>query len=581
MPKMTTRYTNQQIAEKLRLIANLLEIKGEVIYKLLAYRKAADSFTSLGRDVADVWKEGALTSIPGVGKAIAEKIDELLSTGDLAFIDKLSAEVPVTLADLLEVPGLGAKKVSLFWRELGITNLEELQSAASAGQLRTLPGMGAKSEAKIIAGIEALARRSGRTPLGAAWPFAQDLLAELRAIPGVTAAEAGGSLRRMRDTIGDLDILAAASDSAPTMAAFVGRPDVVEVLGQGSTKSSVEFANGLRAQLWVHPPERFGTALQYASGSKDHNVRLRELALDQGYSLSEHALTHVDTGEELLCATEAQVYIALGLPWIPPELREDRGEIQAARSGELPELIETSDLVAELHTHSTWSDGKVSILEMAQAARSRGMKVLAISDHSSSLGIANGLSIEELMEQREEIEATREELGDSIRLLHGSEIEIKADGSLDYPDEILAELDIVIASLHTSLRQPREQVTQRLLNAINNPHVDVIGHPTGRLLPDREGADLDMDAVFAAAAEMGTALEINAHPSRLDLDDVYSRRAIEVGIPLSINTDAHAPDQLDLVHFGVATARRGWVTPGNVINTWETERLLAWLESRG
>ncbi len=581
MPKQSTQPTNRSLAETFRLIADLLEIKGEVIYKILAYRKAADSLTDLGRDVREVWREGKLTEIPGVGKAIAEKIDELLTTGELGFLNRLTEEVPLSLAELLKIPGLGPKKVGLFWRQLGITTLDELRAAAEAGRLRTLPGMGAKSEEKILRGIEALARRSGRTPLGAAWPFAQELLAFLRDLPGVQRAEPAGSLRRMRATVGDLDLLVAARQSAPVMDAFVTRPDVVEVLGHGATKSSVEFANGLRAQLWVHPPERFGTALQYATGSKDHNVRLRELALDCGYSLSEHALKRVDDGSEVLCATEEAVYTALGLPWIPPELREDRGEIQAALRGELPPRLERAHLQAELHCHSTWSDGRASIRAMAEAAIARGLKVLAITDHSQSLGIANGLTPERLRQQREEIRAVQAELGDAIILLQGAEVEIKADGGLDYQDEVLAELDVVIASLHTSLGQPREKITRRLLNAVRNLHVDIIGHPSGRLLPDREGADLDMDAVLAAAQETQTALEINAHPSRLDLEDIYARRAVEMGIPLSINTDAHAPENFDLVHFGVAVARRAWVGPEQVINCWERERLLNWLRSRG
>jgi DNA polymerase (family 10) len=348
------------------------------------------------------------------------------------------------------------------------------------------------------------------------------------------------------------------------------------VQGKGETKSSVEYHNGMRAQLWVHPPERFGTALQYATGSKDHNVRLRELALKQGFSLSEHALTRQD-GSEILCATEAEVYAALGLPFIPPELREDRGEVQAAKAGALPKLIMLEDVRADLHVHSTWSDGKLSIEDVAKEARQRGMRVLAICDHSVSLGVANGLSVDEIRQQRKEINEVQRRLGDSIRVLQGAEVEIRADGTLDYPDETLAELDIVLASLHVGLRQPRQQVTERTLNAIRNPHVDVIGHPTGRMIPDREPADLDMDAVFAAAAENRVALEINAHPSRLDLDDVYSRRAIEMGIPLSLNTDAHVASEMDLLHFGVATARRGWVEPQHVINCWETERLLDWL----
>jgi DNA polymerase (family 10) len=572
-------YTNTQLADIFKKIADLLEIKGEIIYKILAYRKAADSLSSLAREASEYWQEGKLTEIPGVGKAIAEKIDELLSTGKLGFLEKLEAEVPPGLVKLLQVPDLGPKKVALFWKQLGITTLEELEAAAREGKLRGLPGMGEKSEAKVLAGIEALSRRSTRIPLWHAWPLAQKLLAFLREVPGVEAVEMGGSLRRMRATVGDLDILAASKDSQQVMEAFTHRPNVVRVLGSGETKSSVEFEHGLRAQLWVHPPERFGTALQYATGSKDHNVRLRELALKKGLSLSEHALTRED-GTEILCATEEEVYRTLGLPWIPPELREDRGEVQAALKGTLPDFIELGDVKAELHTHTTWSDGKLSIQEMAEAAIARGLKVLAITDHSASLGVAGGLNAEDLVTQRQEIDAVQVELGSRLRLLQGTEMEIRADGTLDYPDQVLEKLDIVIASLHSSLRQPREKITGRLLTAIRNPHVDIIGHPTGRLFPDREGADLDMEAVFAAAAEHKVALEINAHPARLDLDDVNARRAQELGIKLCINTDAHSQADLEMLQFGVSTARRGWVEASSVLNTWKTAELEKWLKKR-
>nr|NIW42362.1 PHP domain-containing protein [candidate division Zixibacteria bacterium]NIX54518.1 PHP domain-containing protein [candidate division Zixibacteria bacterium] len=344
--------------------------------------------------------------------------------------------------------------------------------------------------------------------------------------------------------------------------------------------TSVEFSNGFRAQVWVHPPARFGTALQYATGSKDHNVKIREIALDHGYSLSEHALTKED-GTEILCETEDQVYQTLGLPLIPPEMREERGEVQAAKVGELPDLIQKNDIISELHCHTNWSDGRGTISDMVQAAIDRGLKVITISDHSVSLGIANGLSIERLMEQKEEVSKAREEYSEKITILHGIELEIKADGSLDFPDEVLAELDVVVASLHVSMRQPRAQITKRMLNAIQNPHVDIIGHPTNRLLPDREGSDLDMEAIFQAAADHGVALEINANPQRLDLNDIHARRAVELGIPLAINTDAHAPQHLELIHFGVSTARRAWAQKDDVINSWPVEKLTSWLKERG
>jgi DNA polymerase (family 10) len=572
---------NRELADTFSLIGDLLEIKGEIIYKTLAYRKAAENLTGLGREASEYWKEGKLEDIPGVGKAIAEKIDELLRTGQLHFLEKLRAEVPEGLAGWLKVPGLGPKKVALIWKELGITTLPELELAAKEGKLRGLPGMGEKSEAQILEGLASLGRRSGRIPLGRAYPLAQEIVAALKKIEGVVRAEPAGSLRRMRSTVGDLDILVAANESAPVMDAFTKLPGVNRVLGKGETKSSIEFHDGVRAQVWVHPPERFGTALQYATGSKEHSVRLREMALAKGLSLSEHALTRTNGGEEILCATEEEVYKALGLPWIPPELREDRGEIQAAKAHKLPELIEVEDIHADLQTHSTWSDGKLSMLEMARAAAERGMKVIAFTDHSVSLGVTGGLSMERHAEQQKEIEQAQKEVGDSIRILHASEVEIRADGALDYPDEFLATLDLVLASLHTSLRQPREKVTQRVVNAIRNPHVDIIGHPTGRLIPDREGADLDMDAVFAAAKESGVALEINASPFRLDLDDAHARRAKEMGIPLSINTDSHSEADFDMLPYGVAIARRAWVEAEDVINTWPAEKLLAWLKKRG
>jgi DNA polymerase (family X) len=572
---------NRQLADTFTLIANLLEIKGEIIYKTLAYRKASESLMSLGREASEYWKEGKLEEIPGVGKAIAEKIDELLSAGKLGFLEKLKKEVPEELAGWLQVPGLGPKKIALIWKTLNITALSELETAAKNGQLRDIPGMGSKSENAILEGIASLARRSGRIPLGRAYPLAQEIIAVLKGVKGVVAAEPAGSLRRMRSTVGDLDILVAAKDSSAVMEAFINLKGVSRVLGKGETKASIEFTDGVRAQVWVHPPERFGTALQYATGSKDHNVKLRQIALDKGLSLSEHALTKVKGKGEILCATEEEVYKTLSLPWIPPELREDRGEVEAAKADKLPKLIQVKDIKSNLQTHSTWSDGKLTMLEMARAAAKRGIQVIAFTDHSVGLGVAGGMKMEDHKKQAAEIKKIQKQLGDEILVLHSTEVEIKADGTLDYPDEFLATLDIVVASLHTSLRQPREKITQRLMNAVRNPHVDIIGHPTGReIMPEREGADLDMEAILKAAAESGVAMEINAHPSRLDLDDAFARRAKELGVLLSINTDAHSEGDLDMLHYGVAIARRAWLTKNDVINCWSTENLLKWLKKR-
>src|SRR5215211_2475927 len=572
---------NRQLADTFTLIANLLEIKGEIVYKTLAYRKASESLMGLGREASEYWKEGKLEDIPGVGKAIAEKIDELLKTGKLGFLEKLKKEIPPTLADWLPIPGLGPKRAKMIWQTLGITTFAELEAAAKEGKLRGLEGMGEKSESAILEGIASLGSRSQRLPLGRAYPLALEIIEQLMSVKGVVAAEPAGSLRRMRSTVGDLDILVAAKDSSAVMNAFINLPRVNRVLGKGPTKSSIEFNDGVRAQVWVHPPEKFGTALVYATGSKDHNVRLREIALAKGLSLSEHSFLKMKTEGEIFCATEEEVYETLGLPWIPPEMREDRGEVQAAKTKKLPKLIEIKNIKADLQTHSNYSDGKLTMLEMAQAAAKRGMKVIAFTDHSASLGVTGGLTIERHKQQAAEIKKIQKQLGDKILILHASEVENKADGTLDYPDEFLATLDLVLASLHTSLRQPREKVTQRLINAIRNPYVDIIGHPTGRLIPDREGADLDMDAVFQAAAETGVALEINAHPARLDLDDVHARRAKELGIPISINTDSHSEADFDMLPYGVATARRAWLEAKDVINCWPKDKLLKWLKKRG
>ncbi|MGQ0604449.1 MAG: DNA polymerase/3'-5' exonuclease PolX [Anaerolineales bacterium] len=572
--------TNKELAEIFATIANLLEIKGEVIYKILAYRRASETFREHPRAIRDVWREGKLREVPNVGPAIAEKVEELLTTSQLGFFEKLKSEVPLSLAEMLAVPDLGPKRVAIIWKKLNLTTLTELETAARTGKLRNLAGFGEKTEAIILIGIEARKLATGRMPLGQAWPVAQDILKYLRVLPGVRAAEVAGSLRRMRPTIGDLDFLVAADEARSVMAAFVTHPQVARVLGQGPTKTSVELDLGLQADLRVLSPERFGTLLQYFTGSKDHNVKIRELALQQGLSLNEHAFTQKN-GEEILCATEADVYKTLGLAYIPPEMREDRGEIQAARENKLPRLLETRELQSDLHSHTVWSDGQLAIREMAYAARSRGLRCLAITDHSQSLGVANGLSVERVRQQRKEIDGVQAELGTGFSLLHGSEVEIRADGALDYGDDVLEDLDIVVASLHTSLRQEREKITARLIHAIQNRHVDIIGHPTGRMLPDRDGADLDMEAVLRAAAENGVALEVNANPQRLDLDGVYVKRALELGCVLAIDTDAHHPDHFNFAHFGVGTARRGWATTEDVINCWPVERLLQWLDDRG
>lgn len=571
---------NQEVARVFQNIADLLAIKGESRYRIVAYERAAETLSGLGRDINDLWQQGELKELPGVGDAIASKIDELLRTERLGYYQELTSEVPESLVEVLHVSHVGPKKAALFWHELGITTVEELEQAAAAGELAELSGMGSRSQQKILDAIGAYKRhQTGRVLLGQALPTAEEFLDRLRELPETAAAEGAGSLRRRRETVGDLDLLAASSEPAALMEAFLKFPEIKQVVGRGETKSSVVMRDGLRIQLWVHPPERFGSALQYATGSKEHNVRLRELAQREGLSLSEHGFKR-ESPEEILCSQEEQVYETLGLPWIPPELREDRGEIEAARENRLPELIEMDDISGDLHSHTDWSDGRGTLEEMVRGAIEFGHRYLVVTDHSRSLGVANGLSIERLQEQRSVIAEMQEKIGDDLLILQGAEVEILADGSLDYPDDVLAGLDLVVASLHTSLDQPRPKVTQRLLNAVENPHVDVIGHPTGRLLGRRDPADLDMEAVFEAAARSGVALEINASPERLDLMDAHARRAVELGCLLSIDTDAHHPEHFGLLRYGIATARRGWVGPDMVINTWSADRLRTWLQGR-
>jgi DNA polymerase (family 10) len=572
---------NKDLARVFENIADLLAIQGADARRVLAYRRAAENLETFGQEASELWVDGRLKEIPGVGAAIAAKIDELLSSGELAFYQELTAEVPETLLDVLRVSDIGPKRAALFWRGLGIHDVEQLTEAAQSGRLQTLPGIAARTEDRILKNIEAMKRRqSDRISIGLAWPLARELLQRLRQIAGVVAAEAGGSLRRWRETVGDLDIVVASKDRAGLMAAFLSFPEIERVLGQGDTKVSVVLDGGIRLQLWVHPPEHFGTALQYATGSQAHNVRLRELARTLDLSLSEHAFSRAD-GSQIHCAEEELVYKTLNLPWIPPELREDRGEVQAAIDGTLPDLITVDQLIGDLQSHSTWSDGKASILEMAEAAHARGCEYLAITDHSRSLGVAGGLTIERLEQQRQEITEAQRFLGDEIQLLHGTEVEVLADGSLDFPDEVLAGLDVVVASVHSSLRQPRERITERMLAAIHNPHVDIIGHPSGRMIGRRDAADLDMEQILQASADTGVALEINAHPDRLDLNEVHARRAAELGCLLSINTDAHQPDGFALRDYGVAIARRAWIQPEMVINTWPLKRLKKWLRARG
>jgi DNA polymerase (family 10) len=574
---MLMNLTNQQLADVFTDIADRLEIQGEVVFKTRAYRTIAETLSSYPRPIHDVWQAGELDGVPGVGKAIRDKLDELLRTGRLAFHERLRQEVPDGVAAMLRVPNMGPQRVRLVWQSLGVDGIDALETAARAGRLRELPKMGEKTEQKILAGIASLRRTAtGRVRRGDALTLAQSIVERLSAVPGARRVAFAGSLRRGRDTIGDLDILAAARDAAPLMAAFRAVDEVAEVLGSGDTKTSVRLATGLQADLRVVAPEHWGAALQYFTGSQAHNIRLRELAQKRGLSLNEYALTRASDGQAFACAEEAEVYERLGLPLIPPELREDRGEIEAALAGALPRLIEAADLRGDLQMHTTWSDGATDVMGMARAAMALGYQYILITDHTQSLAVANGLTPERVVEQGREIARVNAELKGRFRVLHGVEVEVKSDGSLDLPDEVLAPLDVVQASVHTGLSQPRDKVTARALAALRHPHVDILGHPSGRLINEREGADYDWEAVFHAAAESGAALEINANPARLDLSEAHARRAVELGCRLTISTDAHAPGEFANMQHGLSVARRAWVAPEPVVNTWPVERVLAW-----
>lgn len=567
----TPQLTNRQLAAIMRSIAVRLEIKGESPFKTRAYRKAAEAIEGLGYDIRRDWEAGTLRQIPGIGQAIASKLDELLRTGRLAFYERLRAEVPDALVTLTEVPEVGPKTARAIYDELGISTLDALEEAARDGLLRRVSGVGPTTEKRILAGIEALRRRGAAPPrglLGHILPRAQALLDQLcaEAGPAIVKASIAGSLRRRRATIGNVDLVVAGENPATILATFRSLDAVAEVLRSDETKMSVRLHSGEQADLRVVPPARWGTALQYFTGSQLHNIQLRQLANRQGLGLSEYGLKRGENGEELLIDTEEQVYEMLGLDWIPPEMREGVGEIEAAREHALPMLVTRADLRGDLHMHSTWSDGKATIAEMAAAARSLGYEYIVIADHSQSLGVAGGLDPDRLAQQRIEILNVNSKYSD-FRVLQGAEVEIKNDGTLDYPDEVLEFLDVVVASLHTGLRQDKDQVTRRVLAALANPHVDILGHPTGRLLGRREGAALDMDAVLRVAAETGTILEVNSQIDRLDLDPTHVRAALELGCLISIDSDAHSPGDLDLIEYGIGQARRGWATADDVINT--------------
>jgi DNA polymerase (family 10) len=596
--------TNGDLARVFHEIGDILEVQGEIAFKTIAYHRAADAVGRSPVDLVSAYRSGTEPKVAGVGQAISDKIRELVTTGRMAFLERLRAEVPASLVELLQIPGLGPKTVRQLHEELGIATMDQLREAAENGRIRTLRGLSERTERLILEGIARLeAQPPRRLYLHQAEEHIAALIDILGVVPGVTSIEPAGSYRRRKETIGDLDLLAETTDPAGLMERFTSLGTVDHVVARGGHKSAVRLMRGPQVDLMVMPPGAAGAYRLHFTGSMEHNVRLRARARDRGWSLSEYGFQRIgDDGEPLsgaaaelrTFASETEAYAFLDLPFIEPEMREDQGEIEAALAGALPVLITKADLRGDCHTHSEWSDGSQPIEVMAEAARRRGYAYQVLSDHSRSLAIANGLTPERVEEERAIIAglnarfASEETAGtappetpsEGFRLLHGCELEVRADGLLDYEDDLLSSFDVVVASVHVARRQTRAELTRRTLNAIRSPHVDIIAHPAGRMIQIRDDLDLDWEAVYAAAARNGTALEVNGSPHRLDLSAERARRAVAAGCILTIDSDAHHTRELDDTRWGVAQARRGWVTASDVLNTRSRAELLAWVGAK-
>lgn len=563
---------NAEVAQILKEIGLLLEIEGKDRFKPLAYYRGVRSITSLGEDVEAVAKRGALTDIPGIGKGLAEVIKSYLETGEVEILEKLRTRVPVEVLELDSIPGVGPKTIKLVYEKLGVTDLESLERAANEGKLSGLPGLGEKTQVQIIEGIQIVRAGIERTLLSDAISAAEKIENELSKLKVVKQLTVAGSTRRRRETIGDLDFLVVATEPETVMEAFVGSEGVSTVLAHGPTKSSVRLVSGLQVDLRILPSDSFGAGLQYFTGSVDHNVKLRSIAQKMGYRLNEYGLFKDDlkvAGED-----EDDIYKTLGLQWVPPELREDKGEIEAAQRGELPDLISMNDIRGDLHSHTDQSDGKNTIEEMLNEAQTLKYEYYCVSDHTQSLTIANGMDEGRLLKRIEEIDDLNASGRWKMKILKGAEVDILADGGLDIEDDVLSQLDIVTGSIHSRMKDTKEIMTERVCHALENKYVHILGHPTGRLIGKRSEFQIDLERVFETAQKHNVIMELNAYPERLDLNAGNLRAATKIGLKIAINTDAHRVSELDYMQFGVYQARRGWLTPDDVINTHSLKKLM-------
>jgi DNA polymerase (family 10) len=575
---------NHAYAQLLEDTAALMEIAGESIFRVRAFERAAKTLSSLARSIEAAMDDGTLLDLDGIGKSIAGDLRQIRARGSFDALDDLRKKLPAGMLELTRVQGLGPKKIKRLYDELGIGDLAALEAAIQAGKVAQLQGFGVKTQDNLQKEIDRLRRSAGRRPLPGALSVAAPILERLRALPQVARAELAGSARRGRETVKDLDFVVATDDPAPVMDAFIAAPGVTEVIAHGPTKTSVILLGDLQADLRAVRPGQFGTLLHHFTGSKEHHVELRKRARQMGLTISEYGVLPIDAPEgtaPLAAADEADVYRALGLPWIPPELREAQGEIEAAERGALPALLTRADLRGDLHMHTTASDGANTIREMAEAALALGYAYIAITDHSKSSTIANGLDEARLRRHMADIDAVDRELGGAIRVLKGIEVDILKDGSLDLPGDLLDELDFVVGSVHASMKQDKPTMTARVLRAIESGHLHAIGHPTGRLLGERDPFELDFDPILAACRSCRVALEINASAGRLDLKDTHARMAAEAGVMLTLSTDSHSTRGFEQVAFGVTVARRGWLTAQHVLNTRPWDELQAWYAERG